>query len=335
MKFESVRYSVEMQNEWDSFVKESANGGLFQEQRFLSYHPKERFNDCSLMFYDKKKNLQAVFPAAIISKDNHRILKSHPGSSYGGLIVKSKFGIERSLALVDDLLEFAKSENIDRIEFRQSESIFYSDLCDEIEYALWKNGFERSAIELSTCIELANFFGEDDDEIIRSSKLNFARMRRRNIIDAIEFGLDFKELSTEENWNEYYQILCKNLEKHKATPTHQLSEMLKLKDLYPERIKLYGANLGEEIVSGAFVFEVLPKRFHLFYASMDYAKSEYKPLAFIIFKLLRHLANEGGEILNYGISTEDGGKYANISLFQFKESFSGKGINRYYWQREL
>ena len=39
--------------------------------------------------------------------------------------------------------------------------------------------------------------------------------------------------------------------------------------------------------------------------------------------------------LNYGISTENSGKYINESLLSFKESFNGIGVIRTYWQKEI
>jgi hypothetical protein len=40
---------------WDKFVDQSNNGTLFHSRRFLGYHPKNRFNDHSLIFKKKKK----------------------------------------------------------------------------------------------------------------------------------------------------------------------------------------------------------------------------------------------------------------------------------------
>ena len=49
---------------WDKFIKQSNNGTLFHTQKFLSYHPTDRFLDNSLIF-QKKGNIISVLSAAI------------------------------------------------------------------------------------------------------------------------------------------------------------------------------------------------------------------------------------------------------------------------------
>src|SRR5690349_11144509 len=72
---------------WDRFVDESANGTFMHTRRFLSYHPPQRFHDHSLLFLDESQKLRAVFTAAEVLDKGRRILKSHPGATYGGLVV--------------------------------------------------------------------------------------------------------------------------------------------------------------------------------------------------------------------------------------------------------
>ena len=69
--------------------------------------------------------------------------------------------------------------------------------------------------------------------------------------------------------------------------------------------------------------------------ALDYNFSKLKPIHFGIYKLKRYLADMSYSYLNYGISTEDSGRYVNESLLSFKESFNGQGIIRTYWKKEL
>ncbi|MCK4447190.1 MAG: GNAT family N-acetyltransferase, partial [Candidatus Marinimicrobia bacterium] len=48
---------------WDKFVWESVNGTIFHTRLFLSYHPKDRFRDGSLVFR-KNDEIFALFTAA-------------------------------------------------------------------------------------------------------------------------------------------------------------------------------------------------------------------------------------------------------------------------------
>ena len=58
-------YREEDIDRWDSFIRDSSiNGNFLQSRRFLSYHPKGRFEDCSLLYSDKKGNLRGLIPGA-------------------------------------------------------------------------------------------------------------------------------------------------------------------------------------------------------------------------------------------------------------------------------
>ena len=49
-KVEIIKYRTENMEMWDNFVKESRNGTIFHTQKFINYHPKDRFED----YYLKK-----------------------------------------------------------------------------------------------------------------------------------------------------------------------------------------------------------------------------------------------------------------------------------------
>ena len=52
MEFSIKCYTEEQEENWDSFVKQkSMNGTFLQTRKFINYHPKDRFKDCSLMIY--------------------------------------------------------------------------------------------------------------------------------------------------------------------------------------------------------------------------------------------------------------------------------------------
>jgi hypothetical protein len=87
-------YTPARKEEWDEFVEKSVNGTFMHSRQFLSYHTPGKFKDCSLLFFDNNK-LLAVFPAADVEG---KCLKSHPGATYGGLVVSERCS---AIALAD------------------------------------------------------------------------------------------------------------------------------------------------------------------------------------------------------------------------------------------
>ena len=85
--FHLLPYDPSWDERWDRFVmKGSANGTFQQTRRFLSYHPQGRFEDASLMVLDGQE-LVAVCPAAAQMVGRSAMLRSHPGSTFGGLVI--------------------------------------------------------------------------------------------------------------------------------------------------------------------------------------------------------------------------------------------------------
>jgi len=62
------RYINQSESRWDQFVLSGNNGTLFHLRKFLNYHPKDRFQDHSILI-EKKQNLFSVLPAAELIVD--------------------------------------------------------------------------------------------------------------------------------------------------------------------------------------------------------------------------------------------------------------------------
>lgn len=331
-EFTLKKYSNNYKNIWDDFVKNSINGTIFHEQKFISYH-KNKFNDSSLLFY-KNGKLITVFPAAIIEKNNKIILKSHPGTSYGGFVLNDTLALKDVFEIIKLLEQFCNDNNIEIIEFRHSPNIFRKLPIDQLDFALSFNNYSRIDEELSTCFPLEAYKSLEIEKMIDLFDNSGRSKAKKNISKAIKEGLLFREL-VESEYENYYDILCSNLKKHNAQPVHSFKEINLLKKLYPKRIRLYGVFKERELAAGYLIFNINQLGNHIFYGSINYKFQEFRPTSYGLFMLMNTFANEGDQYLNMGISTEDGGKIINWNLFAFKESFNGTGINRYYWQKIL
>ena len=302
-----IKYTPSHQNIWDEFVKNSKNGNIFHTRKFLNYH-KERFIDHSIVIY-KKNKLIALF-GAIEFEDK---IVSHRGSTYGGLIVRKENKSNDTLMIWEEIIKYYNKI----IEFRKCEYIFDKYPSKEVEFIAKKLGFKEVAEELSTCLDL---------EYIKLSE-----RRKRAITKCKNLKIVFDDLEYET----YYKILSKNLEKFNSTPTHTLEEMKTLKELFPNEYKLVTIYLDNKMIAGVWLVLATPFTAHTFYIAQDYEYSENQPLSCIVKEMIEYLQEKNYRYLNFGISTEDGGKVINKGLFEFKESFGGFGVSRFYFRREV
>jgi hypothetical protein len=303
-----VKYNENFSNLWDEFVKNSKNGTIFHTRKFLSYHPSERFKDESILIY-KKNRLVALFPA--IEFENRII--SHRGSTYGGLIVGLKNRLNDSLEIWKNIIKYYNKT----IEFRRSEYIFDLYPSEEIIFSAKKLGFKEINEELSTCLDLNNI------KLTKGRKWALTKCKNLKIV------------FDDNDYKSYYKILKNNLIKHNSTPTHSLEEMIKLKSLLPKNYFLVTIYLDDKMIAGIWLVLANSKTAHTFYIAQNYNYTEYQPLSCVAKNIIEFLKEKNFKYLNFGISTEDGGKIINKGLFEFKESFGGFGVSRYYFRREI
>jgi hypothetical protein len=112
--------------------------------------------------------------------------------------------------------------------------------------------------------------------------------------------------------------------KYNVEPTHTGQEMELLSGRFPQNIRLYGAYRGEQLCAGVVIYEN-PNVAHVQYsAGADEAKRE-GALECIFEELLeRRYANI--RYFDWGISTEQAGRWLNPGLVQNKESYGARGV---------
>lgn len=321
---EIIKYSENLKDEWDSFIKSSKNGTIFHSMKFLSYHGKDKFTDCSLVFRHKGR-IASVFPAALINKDGKLILKSHPGASYGGPIFDTCAGLNAVVDVVDEIVGFAHEEGIDYIDMRLSPRVFHKFPSEELEYVLWYKGFSIVNTELSSAVQL---MFETNESIVENMRYNTKQPARK----AAENGVIFQEST---DYKTFWEILKSNLQKHGATPTHTLNEILLLKELLPNSIKLFCSFKDSSMIAGTVVFIANSVACHTFYIAQDYDYQFFRPLNHLLSETIKWAHSEGFRFLNFGISTESGGTIINPGLFRFKEGFGAYGTVRRYYRKDL
>ena len=79
-------YSDEYELIWDNFVKNEHFGTVYHTRKFINYHPKNRFEDCSIMVYDNNI-LVCVLPCC--KRDEYFF--SYTGATYGGPVISHNY----------------------------------------------------------------------------------------------------------------------------------------------------------------------------------------------------------------------------------------------------
>lgn len=314
-KIEVVEYEEKYREIWDNFVENSNNGTLFHLQAFLDYHPKGKFNFHHLMFFENGR-LLALLPGGIVGE---KTFWSPVGASYGSLVTED-LPFEKSLQLVDAMIEYFYSNHFKEIFLIPPPIIYNKVITQHIEYSMLYRKFDFELHYISHAIHL-RFNTEFLSYFDKTARKTIRKILRENKIH-------IKESSDYESFNE---ILLKNKAKHNAKPTHSLDDMLRLSQLLPNKVRLNLVYLDDKPIAGSWLFICNPKVVLCFYNMLLYEYEHLKPVYLIMYETVRWAIENGFEWVDIGVSQDTKSldpMTPALSLINFKERFNSRGILR-------
>jgi len=313
--FEINKFLEEQSDLWETMVKSANNGTIFHTRKFIGYHPPGRFTDHSLIFNKKDKPF-VLFPAAERIIETKKYLISHPGTSYGSFVVPENLSFSDSYELVKELILYAKANGFDGIRLTPPPTIYSHRLSNYIEFALIQHGFDYLKREVSSILFL--------EEAAEQNLEKFKPSHRQAVRKAVKAGVQVRET---DKYEEFYKILENNLKiRHNVTPTHTLGELLKVKELFPGKVNLFGAFLGDKMVAGVVNFICTDDVVLAFYISHDEEYQETRALNLLFYSIFEWAIKEKFKVFDFGIFTVN--EDPNFGLARFKENFGASGMFR-------
>lgn len=316
-KIEVIEYNDSFKEEWDSFVDNSNNGTMFHKQLFLDYHTPGKFNFNHFMFR-KDGELIAVLPGGL-SGPNKDIFWSPVGASYGSLVTKD-VPYSTSLEIVDTLMEYGKEKDFKEI-FLIPPPIIYNEVYNQhIEYSMHYRKFDFEYNYISHAIDLK--IGKDF--------LNYFDKTARKTIHKI---LREKKITIEESedYAAFNDILLNNKARHNVKPTHSLEDMLKLKELMPDNLKLFLVYYEGKPIAGSLLFLANKKVNLCFYNMLYYEYEHLKPIYLVMYEVTRWSIENGYSWVDIGVSQDTSAENPmtpSLNLIYFKERFFSRGLLR-------
>jgi len=310
-----IRYEKKYLNVWEDFAESSNNGTIFHTRKFLSYHPADRFKDCSLLFKDKNKII-SVLPAAHIKRDDAVTFISHQGASYGGFVYKDSLSIRQAFEMTETLIDYCTNYKFEKIIITHSPFVYQKKYNDYVDFAFIKNGFQYLKREVSSVVPL----DVNEDRVLSL----FKSEARTAVRKSEKMGVVIRE---SEDFNDYYRILEKNLAmRHNVNPAHSLDELLKLKKLFPDKIQLVGAYIKNKMIAGVVNFYCNEKVVLVFYISNNMEYQQYRAVNYLFYSIIKDAVKKGLSYLDFGLFTVN--MDPNWGLGKFKENFGARGILR-------
>ena len=303
---EAVPYSPSLAEVWNAFVAESKNGTFLFHRDYMDYHA-DRFVDCSLLFY-KKDALVAVLPANY--KQEELTVYSHGGLTYGGLVLSEKTSVADTMQVMACAMEWMKLRlGAERWIYKPVPHIYHRLPAEEDLYALFRQEAVLDARGVSSAI-------------VAGGGVAMQELRKRGAKKAANNKVEYVEST---DLKAFWEVLDEVLaDRHSCRPVHTIEEMERLKASFPHNIRLFVAQVDGDVVAGTLVYETPMVAHAQYIAASDYGRS-----IGALDGLFCHLITEvfvEKDYFDFGISTEQGGRYLNEGLTFQKEGFGGRAI---------
>ena len=287
-------YTPADEAEWDRFVMhESGNGTFLQTRNFLNYHPAGRFTDASLMVYNEHGGLGAVVPAALRLDGATRIFRSHPGSTFGGPVLRSTYNsAAKSIGILQAVEDYIATR-YDAADFRPTPDLFNGIENVALQYAFTYLGYTQQT-ELSTWVPVA---GRTPETLLASFRQN----KKQDVKKALKQDLTFRKLETRAEIDAFHALLRQNLQKFGVEPVHTADELWEFKtSRLPDIAEFYGVFADEQMVAGGMTFYFAQANvLHTQYLAADLSIRSYSPAAYLYYRMLCLAAGMGCNALGH------------------------------------
>lgn len=308
-----IKFGDENRSEWDSFLDVAKNSHFMFKRAYMEYH-KDRFVDFSLLIYDSKDHLVGVFPA---NKNGEKII-SHQGLSFGGLIISNQATVASVHEMFLAVIKFCRLNLITSIIYKRVPDFYTSYPAQEDLYSLFILNSKLVRRDVSVAVDM-------------SRPLSYSSLRKRKIKKAQKSGVVVNE---EKVFSAYWEVLTKVLQsKHQVKPVHSIEEIEYLRSRFPDNIKLYTASHDNHVLAGVVVYETELVAHAQYLASNDIGR-DVGALDLVIDYLISTVYKEK-RYFDFGISTEDDGKFLNQGLISQKEGFGARAFIHDFYEFDI
>jgi hypothetical protein len=306
-------YSEADAAKWDELVGRSATGTFLHTRRFLSYHG-NRFADLSLVCEDAKQRVVGVFPAAAKPGDRGCVV-SHPGATYGGLLVRDGGGAAEIEQMVDGILAHYRAAGLTQLEYRSVPPHLHASFSQVDLHAIWKRGAEVARRDLWSVISL-----RERPRYSKGHKWAIGRAKKGGVVVRAAAG--------EAAYRAFHAMLESRLEeRHGVSPVHTAEELLMLRDRFPRNIALWLAHDGEgKCLAGCWIFMFGTKAWHTQYIASTAEGRDRCATHLVADRAIETAVKEGVAFFSFGASTEAEGRQLNAGLFGFKAAFGAGAV---------
>lgn len=313
----------------DSFILDNkTNGEFVNSLKYLSYHPIDRFQSDSVYVIDKgSKEVRGVMLAALDPHDN-TCLVSHPGTSFAGPIISRTTSILAIEEIVNLMLDYYEAK-YKTIVIRPKPEYFSLQPVECVPFFLLKRGYEYGMVGISNVVNISQIESPEDLFAMYDSG---KRNHTRKVLKSEKFVFEKLDEIKDTVWDNLSNTLSS---KHGVNVVHTLEEIRRLRNMFPENICAYYANMPSGEYGASSIVYKYKDVFHTQYLDVNYKYANEYPNLLLFYEMFLVAKKEGYKRFSIGISSEDGGRYLNQGLYNYKAGYGGGSIIQSKYTRKM
>jgi Acetyltransferase (GNAT) domain len=299
------QYTRDREREWNDFVRSSRNATFLFDRGYMEYHA-DRFVDSSLVVHDDRGRLTALLP----SSRHDSLMVSHGGLTYGGFVSSVRMTTRRMLDVFDACLSHIRDEGVDRLVYKCVPHIYHSVPAEEDSYALFVHDARLIRRDVSSAID---------------TRLPLpVRSGRRQVLQrARTAGL---RVEATDRFDLFWPVLERNLfDRYAKDPVHTLDEITYLRHRFRDNIQLFVCTASKEVLGGSVVY-LSPNVCHVQYNAVADEGRRLGALDLVLTAIMERFS-PSHRWIDFGISTEQDGRFLNEGLIGYKEGFGARAVN--------
>ena len=279
----------------------------------MDYHA-DRFRDSSLMVYDCKGRLFALFPACRVGDEVY----SHQGLTYGGLVIDERATAVHVCEAMTAVNDHLRRQGITRVTVKAVPYIYHKMPADEPLYALMEVCHARLCNrDIASVVSMMN-------------RIRLSELRRRGQKKAVNNGviIDYSN-----DFASFWHILEDNLQtKYSSRPVHTLDEISLLRERFSDSIRLLAAFHDGQMTAGTVLY-ITPCVVKTQYISASSEGKNIGALDLLFSRLLDHLPDHQ-QYIDFGTSALDHSTELRLPLIFQKEGFGARAVccDTYEWK---
>jgi len=288
--------------DWDTLASSGMNSDFMFMRDFIDY--KKNINDHSVIVFDRNMPI-AILPLG--ENGGSTSWKSHPGTSYGGLVFDRRYGGQKLSKVCDAIILHLKNRGCKELILSLKPEFYSYPFASEEIYHWIKMGGQINRVRIGN--------------VLLTGKHVVSNRRRRSLKKVLPITFAFEYEAA--NMQSVFEIAASNLlETHGVNPTHNFDELSKLQEMFPTKILTAAMRSTQsgEIVAGIILFENGNSSIIQYWGM----KPEYRVLNVIDHLILDVIANMSmnqRDFLVFGISTSGDEDYIDQGIYDYKGSF--------------